>query len=69
MNGQYLCNRQITVPYAYNRYTNGERHGTLAERVLAASNPTIHRSMPHTMFASGPPMMPKQMVVWSLQWQ
>ncbi|KAL8545678.1 hypothetical protein ACS0TY_005713 [Phlomoides rotata] len=60
MNDQYLCNRQITVSYAYKRDTKGERHGTHAERVLAASNPTIHRSRPHTMFASGPPMMPKQ---------
>ncbi|KAL8549730.1 hypothetical protein ACS0TY_008539 [Phlomoides rotata] len=60
MNGQYLCNRQITVSYAYKKDTKGERHGTPAERVLAASNPTIHRSRPHTMFASGPPTIPQQ---------
>ncbi|KAI3462504.1 hypothetical protein Pfo_019167 [Paulownia fortunei] len=58
MNGQYLCNRQITVSYAYKKDTKGERHGTPAERVLAASNPTIQRSRPHTMFASGPPTIP-----------
>ncbi|EYU29755.1 hypothetical protein MIMGU_mgv1a008780mg [Erythranthe guttata] len=60
MNGQYLCNRQITVSYAYKKDTKGERHGTHAERVLAASNPTTQRSRPHTMFASGPPTLPPQ---------
>ncbi|PON67700.1 Splicing factor-like protein [Parasponia andersonii] len=57
MNGQYLCNRQITVSYAYKKDTKGERHGTPAERVLAASNPTS-KSRPHTLFASGPPTLP-----------
>ncbi|PQM39568.1 splicing factor 3B subunit 4 [Prunus yedoensis var. nudiflora] len=56
MNGQYLCNRQITVSYAYKKDTKGERHGTPAERVLAASNPTS-KSRPHTLFASGPPTL------------
>lgn len=58
MNGQYLCNRQITVSYAYKKDTKGERHGTPAERVLAASNPTAQKSRPHTLFASGPPSLP-----------
>ncbi|CAK9152433.1 unnamed protein product [Ilex paraguariensis] len=57
MNGQYLCNRQITVSYAYKKDTKGERHGTPAERVLAASNPTTVKSRPHTLFASGPPTL------------
>ncbi|KAA8531858.1 hypothetical protein F0562_006425 [Nyssa sinensis] len=57
MNGQYLCNRQITVSYAYKKDTKGERHGTPAERVLAASNPTTQKSRPHTLFASGPPTL------------
>ncbi|KAK9910933.1 hypothetical protein M0R45_034867 [Rubus argutus] len=57
MNGQYLCNRQITVSYAYKKDTKGERHGIPAERVLAASNPTS-KSRPHTLFASGPPTLP-----------
>ncbi|XP_022858290.1 splicing factor 3B subunit 4-like [Olea europaea var. sylvestris] len=60
MNDQYLCNRQITVSYAYKKDTKGERHGTPAERVLAASNPTGQKSRPHTLFASGPPMLPSQ---------
>ncbi|CAL1376654.1 unnamed protein product [Linum trigynum] len=58
MTGQYLCNRQITVSYAYKKDTKGERHGTLAERVLAASNQNTTKSRPHTMFASGPPTLP-----------
>ncbi|RYR39477.1 hypothetical protein Ahy_A09g045031 [Arachis hypogaea] len=57
MNGQYLCNRQITVSYAYKKDTKGERHGTPAERVLAASNPTAQKSRPHTRFASAPPTL------------
>nr|DAD21022.1 TPA_asm: hypothetical protein HUJ06_022485 [Nelumbo nucifera] len=58
MNGQYLCNRQITVSYAYKKDTKGERHGTPAERVLAASNPSAQKNRPHTMFATGPPTLP-----------
>ncbi|KAM7267243.1 hypothetical protein ACFE04_009409 [Oxalis oulophora] len=58
MNGQYLCNRQITVSYAYKKDTKGERHGTPAERILASSNPGIQKSRPHTLFASGPPTLP-----------
>ncbi|PWA52574.1 nucleotide-binding alpha-beta plait domain-containing protein [Artemisia annua] len=59
MNGQYLCNRQITVSYAYKKDTKGERHGTPAERTLASSNPSTQKSRPHTMFASGPPTLPQ----------
>ncbi|XP_059623704.1 uncharacterized protein LOC132266732 [Cornus florida] len=57
MTGQYLCNRQITVSYAYKKDTKGERHGTPAERVLASNNPTTQKSRPHTLFASGPPSL------------
>eukprot|EP00586_Coscinodiscus_wailesii_P015873 CAMPEP_0172503116 /NCGR_PEP_ID=MMETSP1066-20121228/166328_1 /TAXON_ID=671091 /ORGANISM="Coscinodiscus wailesii, Strain CCMP2513" /LENGTH=259 /DNA_ID=CAMNT_0013278717 /DNA_START=74 /DNA_END=849 /DNA_ORIENTATION=+ len=50
MNGQFLCNRQITVQYAFKKSNNNEetgqapgtrpeRHGSRAERMLAASNP------------------------------
>lgn len=58
MTGQYLCNRQITVSYAYKKDTKGERHGTPAERLLAATNPITQKSRPHTLFASGPPTHP-----------
>ncbi|ESQ50594.1 hypothetical protein EUTSA_v10023032mg [Eutrema salsugineum] len=55
MTGQYLCNRQITVSYAYKKDTKGERHGTPAQRLLAATNPS---SRPHKLYASGPATRP-----------
>jgi len=39
MNGQYFCNRNIHVSYAYKKDTKGERHGSAAERLLAANRP------------------------------
>lgn len=62
MNGQYICNRPITVQYAFKKDGDSqERHGSHAERVLAASakaaatdNPA-YSFRPHTMFADGPP--------------
>lgn len=51
MNGQYLCNRAITVQYAYKKDSHGIRHGTQAERLLAASQP--QKFKPHTMFSAG----------------
>lgn len=57
MTGQYLCNRPITVSYAYKKDTKGERHGTPAERMLASNNPNIQKNRPHTLFASGPPSL------------
>jgi splicing factor 3B subunit 4 len=39
MNGQFVCNRPVHVSYAYKRDTKAERHGTMAERVLAANKP------------------------------
>ncbi|KAI3647271.1 hypothetical protein MP228_007492 [Amoeboaphelidium protococcarum] len=36
LNGQWLNNRQITVSYAFKKDGRGERHGTAAERLLAA---------------------------------
>jgi len=57
MHNQFLCNRQITVQYAFKKTTNteetgqargvgagaadggAERHGSRAERMLAANNP------------------------------
>ena len=32
MNGQYLCNRPISVSYAFKKDSKGERHGSAAER-------------------------------------
>ena len=36
MNGQFLMNKAITVQYAFKKDGKGERHGTSAERLLAA---------------------------------
>ncbi len=30
MNGQYLCNRPITISYAFKKDSKGERHGSAA---------------------------------------
>ncbi|KAH7436515.1 hypothetical protein KP509_05G023600 [Ceratopteris richardii] len=57
MGGQYLCNRPITVSYAFKKDTKGERHGTPAERMLASNNPNVQKNRPHTLFASGPPSL------------
>lgn len=35
MNGQFLCNKPITVTFAFKKDGKGERHGTAAERLLA----------------------------------
>lgn len=55
MNGQFLCNRSITVQYAYKKNSKGERHGSQAERLLAANNP--NRLKPNMSFSSGPGSM------------
>uniref|UniRef100_A0A4W5KS75 Splicing factor 3b, subunit 4 n=1 Tax=Hucho hucho TaxID=62062 RepID=A0A4W5KS75_9TELE len=47
MNGQYLCNRPITVSYAFKKDSKGERHGSAAERLLAAQNPLSQADRPH----------------------
>lgn len=63
MNGQYLCNRPISVSYAFKKDSKGERHGSAAERLLAAQNPLSHADRPHQLFADAPvpSMMPMQM--------
>lgn len=55
MNGQYLCNRPITISYAFKKDSKGERHGTEAERFLAAQNPLPQADRPHQLFADAPP--------------
>ncbi|KHJ45761.1 hypothetical protein D918_03973 [Trichuris suis] len=56
MNGQYLCNRPISVSYAFKKDAKGERHGTAAERLLAAQNPIFPGDRPHQLFADAPPI-------------
>jgi splicing factor 3B subunit 4 len=36
MNGQFFGGKQISVQYAFKKDSNGERHGSQAERLLAA---------------------------------
>ncbi|XP_067659118.1 splicing factor 3B subunit 4-like [Haliotis asinina] len=55
MNGQYLCNRPITISYAFKKESKGERHGSAAERLLAAQNPLSLTDRPHQLFADAPP--------------
>jgi len=50
MNGQFLCNRAVVVQYAFKKNSKGERHGSQAERLLAANNPD--RLKPNTLFSS-----------------
>lgn len=54
MNGAYLGGRPIVVQYAYKKDSKGERHGSQAERLLAASTQQAVRFKPHTLFASAP---------------
>ncbi len=35
MNGQYLCNRAITISYAFKKDSKGERHGSAAGENLS----------------------------------
>ncbi|KAI1727956.1 RNA recognition motif domain-containing protein [Ditylenchus destructor] len=58
MNGQYLCNRPITCSYAFKKDTKGERHGTAAERLLAAQNPLFPSDRPHQIFSDIPGLRP-----------
>uniref|UniRef100_A0A0M3IH10 Splicing factor 3B subunit 4 n=1 Tax=Ascaris lumbricoides TaxID=6252 RepID=A0A0M3IH10_ASCLU len=62
MSGQFLCNRAITVSYAFKKDAKGERHGTAAERMLAAQNPLFPSDKPNQMFSDGkmplPPIAP-----------
>ncbi|GFR43195.1 hypothetical protein Agub_g4187 [Astrephomene gubernaculifera] len=62
MNGQYLCNRAITVSYAFKKDTKGERHGTPAERLLAAQQreKQAAQSRPNQLFAEGPKLKGQQ---------
>ncbi|KAG8217195.1 hypothetical protein J3R82DRAFT_5278, partial [Butyriboletus roseoflavus] len=51
MNGQFLMNKAITVQYAFKKDGKGERHGTSAERLLAAQarkNNALPRQCPTT---------------------
>merc|ERR1719316_1845536 len=50
MNGQFLCNAPISVTYAIKKDSKGERHGSAAERLLAANNPNRSTLHPNQFF-------------------
>ncbi|RKP07739.1 hypothetical protein THASP1DRAFT_16630 [Thamnocephalis sphaerospora] len=58
MDGQFLANKSVNVSYAFKKDGKGERHGSAAERLLAAQGkkhgamPTD--SQPNRMFAAVP---------------
>ncbi|KAG7527692.1 hypothetical protein FFLO_06679 [Filobasidium floriforme] len=55
LNNQYLMNKPITVQYAFKKDGKGERHGTAAERLLAA------QAKKNSLIPSAaPPMAPGQ---------
>lgn len=64
MNGQFLMNKAITVQYAFKKDGKGERHGTPAERLLAAQArknnalPVAARPPPAPMAFGARPAMP-----------
>ncbi|KAK6038537.1 hypothetical protein COOONC_23957, partial [Cooperia oncophora] len=58
MNGQFLCNRAISVSYAFKKDAKGERHGTAAERMLAAQNPLFPKDRPNQIFSDAPGRLP-----------
>ncbi|CAD7670478.1 unnamed protein product [Nyctereutes procyonoides] len=55
MNRQYLGNRPISASYAFKDF-KGLRHGSAAERLLAAQNPLSQADHPHQLFADTPPL-------------
>lgn len=58
MNGQYLCNRPISVTYALKKDSKGERHGTAAERLLAQQSAAkqMQQRIQPPMFPVGTPI-------------
>ncbi|KAI8988730.1 hypothetical protein BDB01DRAFT_566130 [Pilobolus umbonatus] len=57
MDGQYLMNKQITVSYAFKKDGKGERHGSAAERLLAAEA-RKNVQLPNRLYSGGPAMAP-----------
>jgi splicing factor 3B subunit 4 len=54
MNGQFLCGRPISVNYAFKKDSKTERHGSMAERILAANNPNKLPGMPRPVVLPPP---------------
>ncbi|KAI5479558.1 hypothetical protein MNV49_003295 [Pseudohyphozyma bogoriensis] len=58
MNGQFLMNKPVTVGYAFKKEGKGERHGTPAERLLAAQARKNNALPPAGAGFGGPPPPP-----------
>lgn len=57
LNGQYISGKPIEVSYAYKKDTKGERHGSVAERILAANRPaTVYAANPFENTSQNPPL-------------
>jgi splicing factor 3B subunit 4 len=54
MSGQSLGGRQITIMYAFRVDNKTERHGSQAERLLAAASRSKPSLKPNTLFATAP---------------
>jgi len=54
MSGQSLGGRQITIMYAFRADNKTERHGSQAERLLAAASRSKPCLKPNTLFATAP---------------
>jgi splicing factor 3B subunit 4 len=56
MNGQFLEGKPISVTYALKKDSKVDRHGSAAERIIAANNPnSANKNRPHSLFAVAPP--------------
>lgn len=49
MSGQFLCGKPIDVQYAFKSGSKTERHGSVAERILAANRPNYIGGMYNMM--------------------
>lgn len=61
MDNQYFCNRVIRTVYSYKKDSRNEKHGSTAERLLAANKPLnslINRQYVGASSVSMPPNMP-----------
>ena len=56
---------QYILRYAFKKDSKGERHGSAAERLLAAQNPLSQADRPHQLFADAPPVAPHVSSVFS----
>ena len=67
MNGQWLCNKQLTISYAFKKDGKGERHGSAAERLLAAQSKRAALEKQQQQRAGGAyPAVPQQMSIYSM---